>query len=186
MIFEDVVTLDEKEWGEFIIDEVFDVENSKPYHKVDLSETGEVPYITRTAKNNGLETIVNRQNTINPKDVITFGAESVVFFYQPYEHITGNKVYYVKMKGNSYLLKKIGLFLTCCFQNNFKNTDYGFGLGLTGTRFRRMKVKLPINSTNIPDWEYMEQYTKNIISKKLDLYLNYIEKLKLERERERE
>lgn len=52
--------------------------------------------------------------------------------------------------------------------------SYGYKMG-TG-RLRRQYIQLPIKSAGIPDYEYMEQYIKNIIVQKYKAYLEYVEK----------
>ena len=91
--------LTDVQWKEFIIGEVFDIFNSKAYHKNDLSIASdkEIPYIARSMFNNGLDSFVEEKADFvkNPKNSIVFGAESAVFFYEPFEFITGNKMYYI-------------------------------------------------------------------------------------------
>lgn len=149
-------------YKEFRVKEVFEVENSRPLHKVNLlpSEGEGIPYITRTKFSNGFEeTIVNVQGGFkNPKNTITFGAESVQFFYQPFEYFTGNKMYYLTRKDGEEITENQGLYLTTIIQSSLKNTGYGYGMGLTGTRFKERKIMLPIDDTGHPNWTFMEEY----------------------------
>lgn len=159
-------------YKEFRVKEVFEVENSRPLHKVNLlpSEGEGIPYITRTKFSNGFEeTIVNVQGGFkNPKNTITFGAESVQFFYQPFEYFTGNKMYYLTRKDGEEITENQGLYLTTIIQSSLKNTGYGYGMGLTGTRFKERKIMLPIDDTGHPNWTFMEEYVQ-IKSNKGDL-----------------
>lgn len=151
-------------YKEFRVKEVFEVENSRPLHKVNLlpSEGEGIPYITRTKFSNGFEeTIVNVQGGFkNPKNTITFGAESVQFFYQPFEYFTGNKMYYLTRKDGEEITENQGLYLTTIIQSSLKNTGYGYGMGLTGTRFKERKIMLPIDDTGHPNWTFMEEYVQ--------------------------
>lgn len=151
-------------YKEFRVKEVFEVENSRPLHKVNLlpSEGEGIPYITRTKFSNGFEeTIVNVQGGFkNPKNTITFGAESVQFFYQPFEYFTGNKMYYLTRKDGEEITENQGLYLTTIIQSSLKNTGYGYGMGLTGTRFKEKKIMLPIDDTGHPNWTFMEEYVQ--------------------------
>ena len=154
--------LDEVDWGTFTVGDVFSVNNSKAYHKsnLELHGDGAIPYITRTVMNNGLDSVICDDGELisNPKS-IAFGAESVVFFYHDYNYVTGNKMYTVMLEG---LNKYSSLFLVSVFNNNLRNGSFGYGRGLTGTRFKRQKVLLPIDSQGNPDWNFMEQYMKRI------------------------
>ncbi|EMC31301.1 restriction endonuclease [Streptococcus mutans] len=151
--------LTDVEWGEFKIKDIFEITNSKPYHKQNLKITQRgVPYITRTSFNNGLEEVIEDVGfRKNPKNTITLGAENADFFYQSVEYITGNKMYYIQ---NENITKNIGLFLVQTFRNSIKDSGFGYGKGLTGTRFKERLVMLPIDSQGQPNWQFMEDYIK--------------------------
>ncbi|MBR6992605.1 MAG: restriction endonuclease subunit S [Methanobrevibacter sp.] len=171
--------LENKEWREFVIGEIFDdIVNSKAYHKNNLNThiNNPIPYVTRTKYNNGLESIVeNSDLEQNPKNTIVFGAESVTFFYEPFEYITGNKMYYIIDK---HFNKHICLFLVNVLNNLVKN-NFGYSRGLTGSRLKKQKIMLPINENKLPDYDFMEEY----MIKQYNYQLNIIKenlKLKLE------
>ena len=48
------------------------------------------------------------------------------------------------------------------------------GNGATLGRLARTKIMLPVNKKNKPDFEYMEQYMKNLTYKKVNQYLSFI------------
>lgn len=148
-----MMSLSEQEWNTFEIQDIFEVINLKPEHKVNLKSLGTTPYITRTEKNNGVENFYKGLH-IKKGNCITFGAETAKFYYQEYNFINGNKLYAIY---NEHLNKYIALFLITLFKNQF--LDYGYGFGLTGTRFSKKKIKLP-TLNNQPDYNFMEQYIK--------------------------
>ena len=176
--------LTDRKWKDFKIEDIFDVVNSKAYHKVNLTSAkcGEnsIPYITRTKKNNGVEEIVINQTDFkkNPADVIVFGAENAMFFYQPFEHITGNKMYIIKHKN---INKYTGLFIQQVLNKSVENVGFGYGQGLTGTREKRRSVMLPVKNDdeNTPDWLFMEQYIKEIEKTKREMYFTYTKNINL-------
>ncbi|MFY4754784.1 restriction endonuclease subunit S [Campylobacter jejuni] len=72
--------LENVEWREFRISEVFEVVNSKAYHKTSLQK-GFTPYITRTSFNNGLEAYVKSDNLqLNPKILSHWVLRMQIFF----------------------------------------------------------------------------------------------------------
>ena len=77
------LSLDSVEWGEFRIKDVFEVANSKPYHKdkLMLCNNG-IEYVTRTSQNNGVEDIVSLESNyiLNEANSISLGAENADFF----------------------------------------------------------------------------------------------------------
>ncbi len=165
--------LNERKWKEFCISEEFNIENSKAFHKSTLIETSSngISYISRTNLNNGVEAVVKIQDDIvNKGNTIVFGAENATFFYQPNKYITGNKMYFIH---SDKLNKYSGLFSQTALNKSIQNCGFGYGMGLTGTRVKRRQVILPTKDNGKPDYQYMKQYTKSIIDKKINTYKKY-------------
>ena len=167
--------LSDIDWKEFhLVDILNKANNSKAYHSNNLiSKKNVIPYITRTNLNNGLFDIVKYSNDlkINPANTISFGAENATYFLQPYEYITGNKMYYYQVKQLSSNVLK---FITICLNKSLKGGGFGYGLGLTGTRSDKRKFMLPVNSKGEPAYEFMEEYIKEREEKLKNQYKNYI------------
>ena len=154
--------LNDVEWGEFKVGGnkgVFKVSNSKPYHKANLTISSKgIPYVTRTSMNNGLEDlIVDANYEKNPKNTISLGAENADFFFQGVDYVSGNKMYCIS---NNKITREVGLFLVQVFRQSIKGCGFGYGKGLTGTRFKNRYVMLPIDEKNNPNWHFMEEYIK--------------------------
>ena|GEM_PF-1007059 len=70
------INLKNVEWGEFIVEKLFEIKNIPPYHKNNLIENTKsckLPYISRTVLNNGLETFVENNNfSLVDKNCIVF------------------------------------------------------------------------------------------------------------------
>ena len=167
--------LTDVEWREFKVKDIFEVTNSKPYHKNNLKITKKgIPYITRTSFNNGLEEIVENINVHkNPKNTISLGAENADFFYQSVEYITGNKMYIIQ---NDNISKNVGIFLVQSFRNSIKDCGFGYGKGLTGTRFKERIVMLPMDSQGQPNWQFMEDYIKQEQKQQVQKIIDYYER----------
>lgn len=167
--------LTDVEWGEFKVKDIFEVTNSKPYHKNNLKITKKgIPYITRTSFNNGLEEIVENINVHkNPKNTISLGAENADFFYQSVEYITGNKMYIIQ---NDNISKNVGIFLVQSFRNSIKDCGFGYGKGLTGTRFKERIVMLPMDFQGQPNWQFMEDYIKQEQKQQAQKIIDYYER----------
>ncbi|MGI6258856.1 MAG: restriction endonuclease subunit S [Anaerolineaceae bacterium] len=156
----DRISLNDVDWKEFKIKDLFDVTNSKAYHKESLeSHSIGVPYVSRTSLNNGLIDIVsmNDEFIINEANAISLGAENADFFFQSVDYITGNKMYRI---ANKHVNKNIGLFLVQVFRSSLKGCDFGYGVGLTGTRFKNRTILLPVDDEGNPNWQFMEDYIK--------------------------
>ena len=160
--------LNDVEWGAFKVggkNGIFKVSNSKPYHKANLTISSKgIPYVTRTSMNNGLEDLIVDENyEKNPKNTISLGAENADFFFQSVDYVSGNKMYCIS---NSKISREVGLFLVQVFRQSIKECGFGYGKGLTGTRFKNRYVMLPIDEKNHPDWHFMEEYIKERENKK--------------------
>ncbi len=172
--------LSDTQWREFVIGEVFDVINSKAYHKNDLfvASDKEIPYVARSKFNNGLDSFVEEELDFvkNPKNSIVFGAESAMFFYEPFEYITGNKMYYIyHEKFNKYIC----LFLVAILNNAIANSTYGFGYGLTGSRLKNVRILLPIDDEGQPNYLFMIDYMKELEQNQIKKYKDYLDMLKI-------
>lgn len=66
----------------------------------------------------------------------------------------------------------IGLFISKCSDMNESKYSHGYSRNME--RLKRDKIMLPVNNVGDPDYEYMEQYIKNLEYKKLIDYLRYI------------
>lgn len=160
-------SLNDVEWGEFKVggkDGIFKVSNSKPYHKANLAVSSNgIPYVTITSMNNGLEDLILDENyEKNPKNTISLGAENADFFFQGIDYVSGNKMYSI---GNNKITREVGLFLVQVFRQSIKECGFGYGKGLTGTRFKNRYVMLPVDENNNPNWHFMEEYIKERESK---------------------
>ena len=174
------ISLSEREWREFCVEDIFNVFNLKPYHKHQLnlsSELNAIPYVTRTNKNNGVEDFVEYISDMesNPANIVVFGAENATFFYQPFNNISGNKMYGIS---NEKFNKNIGLFVTQMLNSSVEKCGFGYGQGLTGTRERRRKVMLPVQQDNekIPDWLFMDRYISEQEKINKNKYITYIQR----------
>ncbi|MBO4956353.1 MAG: restriction endonuclease subunit S [Rickettsiales bacterium] len=139
--------LSDREWGEFRIINIFGNSiNAKAYHFSDLEETNDIknsiPYITRTNMNNGLFCLVKKEKYFkkNIKNTICFGAENATYFYQPYDYLTGNKMYYYVSNN---LSKYSLLFIVSCLNKSIFDCGFGYGMGLTGSRSDTKKSSSP-------------------------------------------
>ena len=172
--------LTDREWKEFFIDDVFNVNGTITTKPQDLVLGGNTPRITCASTNNGLDDLY-KNNPTEKGRVITIDSATVGFTsYQGYDfiatdHVEKISLKYVKM--NVY----IGLFLKQAIDNAIMQ-KYNYGYKFSQTRIRKQKILLPINDKNEPDYQFMEDYIKEIMRKKRQEYIEYA-KVKLEQNR---
>lgn len=174
-----MLNLNDRKWKEFKITDILgNSYNARAYHSDSLQSAGAergIAYITRTNLNNGLFSVVKNKDDflVNPKDSISLGAENAKYFYQPYKYITGNKMYYYKQdRFSKYTL----LFLISCLNKSIFDCGFGYGMGLTGTRSDARWFVLPITPDGTPDYEFMEQYIRQMINHKHAEYRSFLNK----------
>lgn len=162
------------EWEEFIVGKVFDC-NTTILSIKDVLEIGNIPFISRTAENNGCDGYVMVENdAITEGQCLTVGAEGIYCFYQPKDFATGNKVYTLRNnKLNFYQYIFIATIL------NKEDYKYSYGRARIKSKLENEVIKLPIHYNSdgsplidntykysdegyVPDWQFMEDYIKSL------------------------
>ena len=179
--------LSDREWKEFYIKDIFITENKKQVptgayiNKKDLI-IGNVPRITVTSKNNG----VDGYWTATDKNYRVFSNFiSVSFlgtiFYHPYKASLDMKVHCLQLI-NRNLNLHLSIFLISEIRKSIENASYGNQL--SSTDLPNKKIMLPIEEHGHPDYAFMEDYVKNQDNRKRREYSIYAKKViaKLEHE----
>ena len=174
------LTLDSVEWGEFFIGgeiglfEITSTSSGIDKNKLNQSE-GNIPYITRSEENNGINLFVSdEQDSKYQKDtggVITIGLDTQTVFYQPQEFYTGQNMQVLR---NKKLSKYSALFIIPLLKIQMEKFNWG-GNGATLTRLKRTRIILPINSKGNPNWQFMEDYIKHEMKKQCQKVITYYE-----------
>lgn len=152
--------VDTTAWGEFRVGDLFicDTTLSIP-SKNDLND-GNLPYITRSAVNNGFSGTCGNADHLNKGQCITIGAEGFVAFWQHDDFVAGNKVYTIRHKKMN---EMSGLFI--CAALNTLSSRYSFAEARILDKIKDEVILLPIVYEDVPDWDYMEQYMKRIMQR---------------------
>ena len=161
--------IDVSGWGEFRVGDLFDIHPTKAYKltNAQLLDDGNYPVIANSAYNNGIGGYSTRKPT-EQGNMVTFSdtVDANTIFYQKepfvgYPHVQGLYPIKYEDKWNELTYQ----FFVSVFRGTalVKGFDYG-------NKFRRdiaveLMVKLPITSTGEPDWQYMEDYMKQIMDK---------------------
>ena len=165
---------------EFQVGELFDINDTIKFNpRNNHLPTGDVPYITRTSKNNGQFDSYSDESGqfTNKGNCITVGIEGAVAFYQPTDFIAGINVYTLR---HERMTQRIGLYL--CSVLNMQSWKYGFVNGRTLGRIKAETIQLPVKpgtdeanyTEDDIDWCYMESYIHELEESyihELDAYL---------------
>lgn len=172
--YKKIEPLENKEWEEFFLTEIFStIQRGKRLTKSNQIK-GNIPYVSSTSLNNGIDNFIgNKSNVRVFSNCLTIANSGSVgaSFYHPYECIGSDHITHLKKDGMN---KYVYMFIST-LTNRFSE-KYNFNREINDARISREKIMLPINENEEPDFEYMEQYMKNITYKKINQYLNYIKK----------
>lgn len=165
--FKSVCPIEEKEWGEFFIEDVTEIISGKDIYGSERIK-GNIPYITSTANNNGIGHFVGNINSTKEAGCLSVNRNGSVgySFYHPYEALFGNDCRKLRLKKPN---KHIGIFISQ--QISRQKGKYGYGYKMGTARLKRQKIMLPINDNKEPDYDYMENYMKQLEYNKLIEYL---------------
>lgn len=164
--------LNSVKWKAFYINEIFSISAGKRLTKADM-DNGKIPFIGATDSNNGITNWIATPNSSFDKNVlgVNYNGSVVENFYHPYGCIFSDDVKRLHLREHADN-KYISLFFkTVILQQKVK---YTYGYKFNGQRMERQKILLPVNEEGRPDYEFMEQYGKQIMLQKYQQYLNYI------------
>lgn len=175
-----------QDWKEFKIEELFSVnptKNHKVTNKDLMHEDGINPVVVNSSYNNGIGGYTNYEIT-ESGNVITFSdttnADSI--FYQENDFVGYSHVQVLKpIKYNEEWNKECLIFFTAVFKKKAKLMNFDYVNKFTREDALKMIVKLPIDISGEPDWEYMERYVKQLYARERessDHVTTYLEKSK--------
>jgi hypothetical protein len=167
--YKKIPTLNEMNWDEFFITDIFEtIQRGKRLIKSNQIN-GLIPYVSSTGMYNGVDNFIsNSKNVRKFNDCITIANSGSVgsTFYHPYEFVASDHITHLK---NTKMNKFIYLFISN-MMNRLSN-KYNFNREINDKRISREKILLPITDNGEPNYEYMEQYIKNLMIKKYNEYL---------------
>ena len=171
--------LTDREWTDFYIKDIF-----QTYKGQKGLQTHTGAYVSKHLLSNGIMPRITVKDTLNGIDSFCYSTDknfrffknfiSVSFlgsvFYHSYEASLDMKVHALiplKIELNSYTAK----FLISAIKNSI--TLLSYGNQLSSTDLPKMKILLPINSDGLPDWQFMEDFMKQIERDKIAAVLSY-------------
>lgn len=171
--YKEIPALDEKEWKGYTLEELFSVGAGKRLTNADKID-GDRPFIGATDNSNGITGFVDNDNASRDKNVlgVNYNGAPCIAFYHPYECIFTDDVkrlHLLHHEDNEYVL----LFFKAIVMQ--QQTKYSYGYKFKEKRMLRQKLMVPVTDNGKPDYEYMEQYTKNMMYRKYQQYLSYLE-----------
>ena len=166
--------LSDRNWKEFFIKDICFISSGRDIYDSERIE-GNIPYITSASSNNGIKYFVSNFNDTIEENAISVNRNGSVgySFYHKYKALYSNDCR--KLKLRNFDNEFVALFITNQIMKQKEKYNYGYKMGTA--RLKRQYILLPVNEQDEPDYEYMEEYTKNIIFSKYDKYVYYLENL---------
>lgn len=150
----------DREWKEFRIEDIFDISGTTTTHPSKLCKNGKTPRITCAATNNGLDGFYNNIPTEKGR-VLTVDSATVGFVaYQEHDFIATDHVEKLILKERE-LNRYIALFIKMCIDNS-KEGKFGYGYKFAQRRIKRQSFMLPVTADQQPDWQFMEDYMRDL------------------------
>lgn len=162
-------------WSAFVLPDMFETERGREKNMKSLVQ-GSVPLVSAKKINNGVKAFVgNPHKVIHAGDTITLNNDgdggAGLAYYQPMDFALDTHVTALHSKTDisPYALQFIAGSLSK------QHKIFGHGRSISLPRAQRLRIMLPVNEQGQPDYDYMEQYVKNIMIKKYQSYLDYLQ-----------
>lgn len=161
------------EWKEFRIRDIFEVKTVKG--KVVTSyKIGEIPYITTSSLNNGLNNFIDTNEDISDENCISIEPIGGKAFYHDYKFVgRGGAGSAINILYNDNLDNYTGLFISQLIEKSSK-TKASYGVQLNGNRLKNLKFLLPVDQNGTPHWDYMRLFMQKIEKENIEKSLEYI------------
>ncbi len=155
-------TLQECSWKEFHIEELFNIRrgNANSVSSRQYSNTG-TPLITASESDNGVYGFTQPQpaeTIFSPTISINNNGSVGCTFVHNYPFIATSDVSILETyaKVSLYSLK----FISPILQQNCKKYSYGYKI--SNQRLKRQTILLPVTPDGTPDWQFMEDYMREV------------------------
>ena len=174
----EIPALDEKDWHDFRIGDLFGISRPVARNK-DNYLPGDVPFIASGSINNGVMKLCEplEDEQLDDGCCITVSPVDGSTFFQPMNFLgrggAGSSIMMLRCEGlNLYR----GQFMARTIQQTCSKYTYGH-MGNKDS-IKRERIMLPVTDSGEPDYEYMEQYAKNMMFRKYRQYLAYLDRQK--------
>lgn len=165
--------LSDREWKDFSVPYIFQkIQRGKRLKNADHI-SGIIPYVSSTANNNGVDDYIEAidgtrvfENCISLANSGSVGTA----FYEPFAFVASDHVTSLKRENTS---QYVYLFLTAVLEQ--QGSNFNFNREINDLRIRKMRVMLPVDDNDEPDYQFMEDYMKELMTAKRKQYQKYVE-----------
>lgn len=157
----------------FKMSKVFDEIFIAPSSDLGNIPQGEIPFIGRTASNNGIQAEVNVDSSKVIKGgciTVSMVGTNVAKFHQ-YDFTCSQNILVLK---NNNLNKYNAFYLVAVIDKYLMSKRYGYGHPVSLKRFVKDCLPLPVDVNGNPDYAFMESYMKQKEQESLDRYRKFV------------
>ena len=169
--------LSDREWGIFLVGDLFSVKRPLARNK-DNYEDGCVPFVASGSVNNGVMKCCkpHEDESLDDGNCITVSPVDGSSFYQPFPFLgrggAGSSVLLLYADGlNLYR----GQFIARMISNTC-SAKYTYGHMGNKDNIKRERIMLPATDDGEPDYQFMEDYVRELMIAKRKQYRDFVEK----------
>lgn len=166
--YKDIPAINDKKWKDFFLIDIFPKIKRGKRLKNEDHIAGSIPYVSSSSLNNGIDDFVGNELKVRKyKNCLSLANSGSVgsCFYEPFEFIASDHVTHLQ---NDNFSMYTYLFIATMARR--LSEKYNFNREISDTRIRREKILLPITDDGAPDYEYMDQFMKNLMIAKYKQY----------------
>jgi hypothetical protein len=160
--------LSNKNWKAFDIENIFPILHRGVRLRGIDRKPGNFRFISATTKDHGIVDLIEVPSGIEIFShclTLTISGTTAGVFYHPYPFVPSDRV--IVMKSDQFS-KNVYLFLAVAVQKSTQSRD--FTKEINNRRLRNLKINLPVNDEEKPDFLFMEQFIESRISAKRQKY----------------
>ena len=169
--YKDIPAINHKKWKDFFLIDIFPKIKRGKRLKNEDHIAGNIPYVSSSSLNNGIDDFVGNELKVRKyKNCLSLANSGSVgsCFYESFEFIASDHVTHLK---NDNFSMYTYLFIATMARR--LSEKYNFNREISDTRIRREKILLPITDDGAPDYEYMDQFMKNLMVEKYKQYTEF-------------
>lgn len=159
-------------WKDFIFGKIFQMQKQKEISPVyaynkNMQQEIKYPFYGQSSENNGIISYISLEDRtlLNNKEnnpIIMIHSNNHLSFYvnSPFYLKDGHGATSLFTNKN---LNEYNVFFIISVLNKTMADKFDYSLKATKEKLNSLKIKLPVDGEGEPDWEYMENYMKNIM-----------------------
>ena len=192
------MNLTDREWKEFNFIDIFIIRGGFYNKKPPVENDGNVPFLGAVDNNNGITEFYTLNNIISNSKVgygkneplsqkiyqgncicVTNNGSVGYAYYQKHIFTCSHDINPLYLKDTT-LTENLAMFLISAIEQ--QKVCFKYSRKWRPKRMKKSKILLPVNDENKPDYQFMENYVKEIMHRKRQEYIDYA-KVKLEQNR---